>query len=100
MTWEQKHDVMTFVVLPNMARLFQRFEEKPYPDMTCRTCHGDDGEKIGYRMPNDLTALDPGDLPKTSAMARFMWHAVTPRMADMLDDPPGFSCFNCHVKKP
>jgi hypothetical protein len=96
MSWDRKHDVMTFLVLPNMARVFQRFEKKPYPDMTCRTCHGADAERIDYSMPNDLPALDPGRLPRKSAVARFMWQSVTPKMADMLDDPAGFSCFSCH----
>lgn len=99
MTWERKHDVMTFLVLPNMARLFQRYQHKPYPDLTCRTCHGEDGEKIGYRMPNDLHPLDPHHLPRQSAVARFMWRSVTPKMDDLLDAPRGFSCFSCHPRE-
>ncbi len=42
LTWEERHDVMTFVVLPNMGRLFQEFRETEYPDLTCDSCHGKD----------------------------------------------------------
>src|SRR5689334_5510980 len=46
LTWEERHDVMTFAVLPTMARLFQRFEAAKYHEMTCGTCHGADYEDV------------------------------------------------------
>jgi hypothetical protein len=109
-SWEDRHDTMTFAVLPTMSRLFQRFDAAPYPDMTCRTCHGHDAEAVHYAMPHGLPALDPAHLPaandadpKTARVAKFMHDDVTPTMVDLLGTPPydpktqtGFSCFNCH----
>jgi hypothetical protein len=105
---------MTFLVLPNMARLFQRFDGSPYPNLTCRTCHGQDAEEVRYKMPHGLPALDPAHLPDSSdpdprraRVARFMIEEVTPGMADLLATPPydprtksGFSCFDCHPARP
>jgi hypothetical protein len=124
MSWEDRHDVMTFAVLPNMARTFQRFNGSADPDMTCATCHGADAEQVKYAMPHGLPALDParmpdphGSDPKEARMAKFMIEQVTPAMADLLGVPlderadrldriddsanpkHGFSCFNCHPSR-
>jgi hypothetical protein len=104
---------MTWQVLPTMARLFQRFRERPYADLSCRSCHGEDAERVQYKMPNGLPLLDPRHLPdayandpKEARMAKFMTEEVTPQMAQILGVPPydkltnqGFSCFNCHPSK-
>lgn len=103
---------MTFLVHPNMARLFQRFEGKPYPDLTCRSCHGTDAEQVAYRMPHGLPPLDPAHLPSPEGtspearLAKFMIEQVTPEMADLLGvslyDPRtgrGFGCFGCHPER-
>jgi hypothetical protein len=101
---------MTFTVLPNMARLFQRFRQTSDPDLTCRSCHGVDAESVYYKMPHGLSPLDPNRLPNPESsdpqearMARFMADEVTPTMAELLEVPrfdprtrQGFSCFNCH----
>jgi hypothetical protein len=114
MSWEDRHDVMTFAVLPNMARLFQRFRGSPDPDMTCATCHGDDAELVHYAMPHGLPALDPAHLPdpngadpREARMAKFMIDEVTPAMADLLgvraapdaNAGHGLTCFNCHPSR-
>jgi hypothetical protein len=113
LTWEERHDVMTFAVLPNMARTFQRFEGTAAPEMTCATCHGVDAEAAGYSMPRSLPPLDPARMPNSGAsdpkearMAKFMTDEVTPAMADLLGlpryDPQtkrGFSCFSCHPSR-
>ena len=113
MSWEDRHDTMTFAVLPNMARLFQGFYHSPYPDMTCRTCHGVDAERVRYKMPHGLPALDPAHLPTSDSsdpaqarVAKFMTEEVTPQMADLLGVPvsgptsrAGFSCFHCHPSR-
>jgi hypothetical protein len=109
LSWEDRHDTMTFAVLPNMARTFQRFHRTKDPEMTCRTCHGPDAEKVAYAMPHGLPALDPAHMPSLSSdpteakTARFMAEEVAPQMAEILGVPPydpstkkGFSCFNCH----
>jgi len=111
MSWEDRHRAMTFLVHPNMARLFQRFQGKRYPDLTCRTCHGADAESVAYTMPRALPPLDPRHLPAPSdggargRTAKFMLEEVTPQMADLLGVAPydaktgrGFGCFNCHPR--
>ena len=108
-SWEDRHDTMTFVVLPNMARLFQQHEGKPSPDLTCRSCHGHDAEAVQYKMPHGLPALDPAHMPdpttgdRRGRMAKFMIEEVTPMMIDLLEVAPydartkqGFGCFSCH----
>jgi hypothetical protein len=113
MSWEDRHDVMTFAVLPNMGHLFQRFRGAPAPDMTCRTCHGQDAERVAYKMPHGLPPLDPSHMPDANShdateakMAKFMTEEVTPAMADLLGETrsapgqkQGFSCFNCHPSR-
>jgi len=109
MSWEDRHDQMTWVVLPTMARSFQKFERSRDATLTCRSCHGPDPESVAYRMPRDLPALDPDHLPTASDVgergrtARFMIETVTPTMADLLGEPSydaktrqGFGCFKCH----
>jgi hypothetical protein len=113
MSWEDRHDVMTFAVLPNMAQLFQRFEKKADPDLTCASCHGDDYEAVQFKMPHGLPALDRNEVleghtreTNKTRIWKFMVEEVTPAMADLLEveryDPKtkrGFSCFNCHPAK-
>lgn len=105
MSWERRHDVMTFTVLPNMGRLFQREYGKPDPDLTCTRCHGKDAEAVGYKMPHGLPALDPTRLPDASSpdarvakTAKFMAEQVTPQMAELLG-VERFTCFGCHPRK-
>jgi hypothetical protein len=105
LSWEDRHDQMTFLVLPNMARLFQEFQHAPDPNLTCRSCHGADAERVAYRMPNGLHPLDPAHMPDpASGVAKFMTEQVTPKMIDFLGVEPfdaqsgrGFGCFNCHA---
>jgi hypothetical protein len=101
LTWEERHDAMTFRVLPNMARLFQRFQQKAVPDMTCRTCHGPDAEQAAYAMPHGLPVLDPDHMPDPhDRVVRFMTDEVSPTMADLVGIDRGhFSCFDCHPRK-
>lgn len=97
LTWEQRHDVMTWMVLPNMGRAFQKFHGSPNAVLTCRSCHGMDAEKVGYAMPNGLPALDPAHLPgNDSTVARFMREHVVPEMSDLIEKQ--VTCFSCHPK--
>ena len=94
LSWEERHDAMTFRVLPNMAREFQHSQRKAAPDMTCRTCHGEDAERVAYAMPHGLPALDLTRLDRSEPMVRFMTDQVTPTMADLLGvDRRQFTCF-------
>ncbi|HEY4104835.1 MAG TPA: hypothetical protein VGM44_13135 [Polyangiaceae bacterium] len=109
MSWEERHDQMTWVVLPTMAERFQAFSGSADASLTCRSCHGPDPESVSYRMPRSLPALDPRHLPQANdadargRTAKFMIETVTPTMADLLGEPlydaktqRGFGCFNCH----
>lgn len=113
-TWEDRHTTMTFVVLPNMGQLWQKFEHTDAPTLTCRTCHGEDAEEKKYAMPNpSLPPLDASHLPDPysrdpheAKWAAFMIHDVVPTMTDLLDAQPydaktdsGFWCFDCHTRK-
>jgi hypothetical protein len=112
-SWEDRHDTMTFVVQPSMAKLFAAFEQTPDPDLTCRTCHGANAEAVAYKMPNGLSPLNPAHMPDPGVqdpkarMVKFMIEEVTPRMAALLEVEPydpktkrGFWCFNCHPARP
>ena len=103
LTWEERHDAMTFRVLPNMSRAFQAFQGKPVADMTCRTCHGENAEQVAYAMPHGLPALDPARMPdpRNDRTARFMTDTVTPLLAVVLEvDRARVSCFTCHPRTP
>ncbi|HEY1957497.1 MAG TPA: hypothetical protein VGH28_17885 [Polyangiaceae bacterium] len=97
--FEQRHAVMTFTVLPNMARTWRDFRHTEYPEMTCRTCHGKDAEAVSYRMPNpSLPAVDP-EHPPTGPVAEFMKTKMLPDMIDLTGaSPEHFSCNTCHPK--
>lgn len=92
--------MMTWVVLPNLARTFQRWKKSDDPTLTCRSCHGKDGEEVGYRMPHGLPALAripvAGD-PTLTPTERFMMDEVTPQMRELLG-APNLSCGACHPK--
>jgi hypothetical protein len=97
--FEDRHTVMTFTVLPNMARTWQAFRHTQYPEMTCRTCHGKNAEAVHYRMPNpSLHPIDPAHPPR-GPVAAFMIHTMVPDMIDLIDTTPErFSCNACHPK--
>jgi hypothetical protein len=95
---------MTWLVLPNLARKFQAFAGTPYPELACVTCHGADAERVMYKMPNGLPALDALHLPNSASddpgqarVARFMIDEVTPTTARLLGKPD-VSCFSCHPR--
>ena len=95
---------MTFLVLPTVARLFQQFDGRPYPDLTCRSCHGEQAESVKYRMPAG-PPLDPLHLPRRDSpdpreanLVAFMSDSLTPSVNEMLGRND-VGCFTCHTKK-
>lgn len=103
-TWEERHDTMTWLVLPNMARKFQEFNGTPYPELACVTCHGANAEQVQYKMPNGLPPLDPAHMPSEAShdprqarFAAFMKDDVTPSLAHLLGKPD-VPCFTCHPR--
>jgi hypothetical protein len=100
--WEGRHDTMTWLVLPTMARKFQAFAGTEYPELSCFSCHGADAEQVAYAMPHGLPALDPDHLPsphssnaREARYATFMTDVVTPTLAALLEKPD-VSCMTCH----
>lgn len=104
-TWEDKYELMTGIVLPEMSKVFQAFYKEDAPMLTCKGCHGDDAEKVAYKMPNDLPALNPAHMPDPhEEMGAFMTEQITPKMQQLLgisawDGKSGFGCFSCHPKR-
>lgn len=105
---EQRMDWMAVAVFPVMRSLFQEQDSEKYADFACQTCHGKEMERVDFRMPNDLFALDASD---TVAHAKeyderttdFMLGAVVPKMAKLLgadaytlENQTGFGCMGCH----
>jgi hypothetical protein len=100
-TWEERHDLMTWSVLPAMARSFQAFEKAENAKLTCRSCHGVDAEERSYAMPNPtLLALDPAVLPSSASapVVDFMNSIVVPRMRELTGNP-SLGCFQCHPSR-
>ncbi len=99
LSFEDRHSVMTFKILPNMARTWRDWKKTEYPEMTCRTCHGKDAEVVNYKMPNpSLPPIDPAHPPQNAA-SQFMQTRVVPDMIAMLETTPEhFSCNACHPK--
>ncbi len=97
--FEDRHSVMTFTVLPNMARTWRDFQKTPSPEMTCRTCHGKDAEANDYKMPNpSLPHIDPAH-PPPGPMTEFMKTRMVPDMINLLGaSAEHFGCNTCHVK--
>ena len=103
-SWEERHDSMTWLVLPTMARKFQAFSGTPYPELSCFSCHGEDAEQVKYAMPHGLPALDPAHLPspqsdnaREARYAAFMTNEVTPLTAELLGKS-NVSCMTCHPR--
>jgi hypothetical protein len=107
-TREQRMEFMGLVVHPKMKALFQSANAKAYAHFRCQTCHGDDMEAVGFRMPNALYALPEGDPMKAAldydaTTAKLMEERVVPAMSELLvaGDPGArkVTCHTCHQKE-
>lgn len=105
MTFEERHGLMTWTLLPNMARRFRLFERTALPELACITCHGVDAESHDYRMPATLPPLDPAHMPSADAAdpeeartVRFMTDVVTPFADRMMRAGGTITCFSCHPR--
>lgn len=114
LSFEQRHSQMTFAVHPTLARRYQEFYGTEAPTLTCRSCHGEDAERVRYQIAyTPIEDLKPSRvrllyLPdaEPSDEQRFKRDVITPLMADLLDVPAydaltgnGFSCFGCHPRE-
>ncbi len=103
MDHDQRLEYMGTVVLPTMEKLFKAYDAEGFSDFGCKTCHGEDGEAVNYKLPNGLYALPPAD-PVAAAkeydaeVTAFMQDKVNPEMAKLLGTEVGngFSCMTCH----
>jgi len=93
LSWEERHDVMTWSLLPAMMPVIQRTFATADPELNCRTCHGANAEAVAYAMPNGLPPLDPGHMP-TGKVADAMRRDVTPLLSEILGKTE--TCFSCH----
>jgi hypothetical protein len=111
LSFEQRHEQMTFLIHPTLMEQFQAFYKTSSPELRCTSCHGENPEDAAYKLANStLVTLDP---VRVQALYRagavltpeqtFKRDVVTPTMARLMGIPPydpstglGFSCFGCH----
>ncbi|MFT4563299.1 MAG: hypothetical protein ACI9BW_003053 [Gammaproteobacteria bacterium] len=111
LSFEQRHEQMTFLIHPAITERFQAFYKTPSPELRCTTCHGENPEDAAYNLANStLVTLGPA---RVQSLCRpgaaltpeqtFKRDVVTPTMARLMRVPPydsssglGFSCFGCH----
>ncbi len=110
-THKQKQEFMGIYVLPKMSSLFKAQDGERFADFKCQTCHGDDMESVGFKMPSDLYPLPAENTIEAAKeydaeMTAFMMEKVVPAMVELLGVPPydpatgrGFGCFSCHPKE-
>jgi hypothetical protein len=99
---------MGSTVMPAMK---EAFKQHGFDTFKCANCHGTDFKQVDYKMPNDLTPLNP-DNPIQSGMdldeemTKFMVSVVLPEMAKMLGEQTDvttgkgeFGCLSCHLSE-
>jgi hypothetical protein len=102
---------MTYMGTTVMPAMKEAFMQRGFDTFKCANCHGADSKEVDFKMPNDLTPLNP-DNPIQSGMdldeemTKFMVSVVTPQMAEMLgeetDPTTGkgeFGCLSCHLSE-
>ena len=93
LSWEERHDLMTWSLLPAMMPVIKQTFATADPELNCRTCHGANAEAVAYAMPNGLPPLDPRHMP-SGKVADAMRRDVTPLLSEILGKPE--TCFSCH----
>lgn len=97
MSWEARHERMTFAMLPSMATRFREFRGTADAELACVSCHGMDAEGVDYRMPNGLPPLDPESMPD-GEVATFMADVVVPAADRLMRAGGTTTCFTCHPR--
>lgn len=99
---------MGSVVMPSMK---ETFKQHGFDTFKCANCHGNDYKEVDFKMPNDLTPLNPDNpiqsgMDMDEEMTKFMVSTVMPEMAKMLgkqtDVTTGkgeFGCLSCHLSE-
>ncbi|MCA9685223.1 MAG: hypothetical protein KC457_23780 [Myxococcales bacterium] len=99
---------MGTVVMPAMK---EAFKQQGFDNFKCANCHGEDYKTVDFKMPNDLTPLNPENpiqsgMDLDEEMTKFMVSVVTPQMAEMLGEETDvttgkgeFGCLSCHLSE-
>jgi hypothetical protein len=103
---EARLTYMGTTVMPTMK---EHFKQRGFDTFKCANCHGNDYKEVDFKMPNDLTPLNPENpiqsgMDLDEDMTKFMVSTVLPEMAKMLgketDVTTGkgeFGCLSCHL---
>jgi hypothetical protein len=102
---------LTFMGTDVLPKMKDAFKQRGFDTFKCANCHGEDYKEVDFKMPNDLTPLNP-DNPIQSGMdldeemTKFMVSEVLPQMAELLgketDVTTGkgeFGCLSCHLSE-
>jgi mono/diheme cytochrome c family protein len=102
---------LTYMGTEVMPKMKEAFKQRGFDTFKCANCHGEDYKEVDFKIPNDLTPLNP-DNPIQSGMdldeemTKFMVSEVLPQMAELLgketDVTTGkgeFGCLSCHLSE-
>ena len=102
---------LTFMGTTVMPKMKESFKQRGFDTFKCANCHGEDYQTVDFKMPNDLTPLNPENpiqsgMDLDEEMTKFMVSEVLPQMAEMLgretDVTTGkgeFGCLSCHLSE-
>ena len=106
LTWTERYEFMVEITQPEMEQMFRDFDPVAYPEVTCATCHGEDGAAVDYAMPNGVAPLAFSDFPfdeheddRLREVGIWMEDTVIVRMAEYTGEEvavDGMSCLDCH----
>ena len=102
---------LTFMGSEVLPKMKEAFKNNGIDNLKCANCHGEDYKDVDFKMPNDLTPLNP-DNPIQSGMdldedmTKFMVSVVLPQMAELLGEETDvttgkgeFGCLSCHLSE-
>jgi hypothetical protein len=102
---------LTYMGTEVMPKMKDAFKQRGFDTFKCANCHGADYKEVDFKMPNDLTPLNPENpiqsgMDLDEEMTKFMVSEVLPQMAEMLgaqtDVTTGkgeFGCLSCHLSE-
>jgi hypothetical protein len=102
---------LTYMGTEVMPKMKDAFKQRGFDTFKCANCHGEDYKEVDFKMPNDLTPLNPENpiqsgMDLDEEMTKFMVSEVLPQMAEMLgqqtDVTTGkgeFGCLSCHLSE-
>jgi hypothetical protein len=112
-TWADmnRDERLTYMGTEVMPAMKEAFKQQGFDTFKCANCHGEDYKEVDFKMPNDLTPLNP-DNPIQSGMdldeemTKFMVSEVLPKMAELVGEETDvttgkgeFGCLSCHLSE-